>query len=117
MFQKMLIAYDGSAGADRALQTNLQVLTVAGHVPQFAGMIDEIEEESAFSHHAAQEHLARALSLTEEAGVPLSGKFGLDIPSELFLTTRARACLISSLWDRAGSRECRRPSWARLPSG
>ncbi len=84
MFHKILIAYDGSVGADRALQIALElartlqaelcVLTVADRVPQFAESIDEVEEENAFVHHSAQECLARALRQAKEAGVSIKGE-------------------------------------------
>jgi len=95
MFQQMLIAYDGSAGADRALHTafelartvqaDLRVLTVAEHVPQFAGTIDEVEEETAFVRHVAHEHLRRALQQAEDAGMSLHGEVRAGHPIRTIL--------------------------------
>lgn len=95
MFQNMLVAYDGSAGADRALhmafalaralQVKVQVLTVAEHIPQFAGTIDEVEEEAAFVRHVAHEHLRRALKQAEEAGVSLHGEVRAGHPIRTIL--------------------------------
>jgi len=59
MFKKMLVAFDGSEGAKRALavgirmaqihQAELWALAVEEKLPKFSGTIDEVQEEKEFA--------------------------------------------------------------------
>lgn len=67
MFHKILLAYDSSEGARRALELGVELaklhgaqlwaLAVEEHLPRFSGTIDEVQEEKEF----ANQHYGRIL--------------------------------------------------------
>lgn len=81
MYKKILVAYDGSDGAQKALeaginlakthQAELCALSVEEKLPRFAGTIDEVKEEKelANQHHGKLLEAARARA--QEAGIEL----------------------------------------------
>ncbi len=82
MYHKILLAYDGSPGARRALDVVLQLallthaevwaLGVEERLPHLAATIDEMEEEKAFANHFYEEHLQTAYLLARKQGVNLN---------------------------------------------
>lgn len=84
MFQKILLAYDGSAGAKRALDVALNLarafgaelwaLSVEERLPHYAATIDEVQEEQAFANHYFQEALSVAYLRALHAGVELKSE-------------------------------------------
>jgi nucleotide-binding universal stress UspA family protein len=81
MFRKILLAYDGSQGADRALeagiklaqthQAELWALAVEERLPRFSGTIDEVQEEKEFANQVYGQLLKTAQARSKEAGVEL----------------------------------------------
>ncbi len=81
MFRKILVAYDGSKGAKRALEVTLQLafveqaeiwaLAVEERLPHYAATIDETEEEKAFANRYYQDCLDTAYAQAQEHGVEL----------------------------------------------
>jgi nucleotide-binding universal stress UspA family protein len=81
MFKKILLAYDGSEGATRALdagikltkihRAELTVLVVQEHGPRFSGTIDEVQEEKEFADQQYGELLLGAQAQAQAAGVKL----------------------------------------------
>lgn len=81
MFHRILVAYDGSAGAEKALVVALALaqafhgevwtLTVENHLPHFAATIGEVEEAQALEDRAAQQWLVAASARAAQAGLSL----------------------------------------------
>src|SRR4030042_888707 len=81
MFKKILLAYDGSEGANRALDAGLELarvhqaelwaLAVQEGLPRFSATIDEVQEEKAFANQQAEKVLAAARARAHEAGIEL----------------------------------------------
>jgi len=81
MFKKILLAYDGSEGANRALEAGLELarvhqaelwaLTVQEGVPRFSATIDEVQEEKAFANQHTAEVLAAARARAQNGGIEL----------------------------------------------
>jgi nucleotide-binding universal stress UspA family protein len=84
MFRKILLAYDGSAGAKRALDVALELASVSGaalwalaveeRLPHYAATIDEVEEAKEFANHCYQEALSVAYLRALKAGVELKSE-------------------------------------------
>jgi len=80
MFRKILLAYDGSEGANRALEigiglakihrAELWALGVEG-LPRFSATIDEVQEAKEFANRHFGKLLAAAKTRAGEAGVDL----------------------------------------------
>lgn len=81
MFRKILLAYDGSTGAKRALEMSIRLalmthaeiwaLAVEEHLPHFAATIDEMQEEKVFANHYYEERLEEAYQLAHAKGISL----------------------------------------------
>ena len=81
MFRKILLAYDGSEGANRALevalaearvhQAELWALAVEERLPRFSATVDEVQEEKTFANQHYGKLLAAAQARAQEAGIEL----------------------------------------------
>jgi len=81
MFKKILLAYDGSEGANRALevglglallhQAELVALAVEERLPRFSATIDEVQEEKTFADQQYGQLLHAAQTRAREKGVEL----------------------------------------------
>jgi nucleotide-binding universal stress UspA family protein len=81
MFRKILLAYDGSAGANRALEAalaearvheaELWALAVEERLPRFSATVDEVQEEKALANQHYGRLLAAARARAQEAGIEL----------------------------------------------
>jgi len=77
----MLVAYDGSKGASKALEAALQLaqmtqaellaLAVEDRLPHFAATIDEMQEEKSFANHYYEECLDSASARAMRQGIIL----------------------------------------------
>lgn len=79
MFRKMLLAYDNSPGADKALEVaidlakqygaELWLLSVEDRLPHFAATIGEVDEEKEFEEQQLSAAQARALNRAVREGL------------------------------------------------
>lgn len=81
MYRKILLAYDGSEGAEKALvaginlakvhQAQIWVLAVQERLPRFSGTIDEVQEEKALADEQYGKLLEAAKVKAKEAGIEI----------------------------------------------
>ena len=81
LFQKILLAYDGSQGAQRALDITIELarlsqpevwaLAVEERLPHLAATVGEMEEEKAFANHFYEECLEVAAARARQKGINL----------------------------------------------
>ncbi len=81
MFRKILLAFDGSEGANRALEAGIELAKIHGaelwavsveeKLPHFSGTIDEVQEAKEFANQHYGKLLAAARTRAAEAGVDL----------------------------------------------
>ncbi|HLG74842.1 MAG TPA: universal stress protein [Ktedonobacteraceae bacterium] len=81
MFRKILLAYDGSPGAKRALDVALELTQASGaelwalaveeRLPHYAATIDEVEEAREFANRFYQEALSVAYLRALKLGIQL----------------------------------------------
>ena len=81
MFRKILLAYDGSEGANRALEVGIGLAKIHGaelwavaveeKLPRFSGTIDEVQEAKEFANQHYGKLLAAARTRAAEAGMDL----------------------------------------------
>lgn len=79
MFKKLLVAYDGSEGAQKALaaglrlarlhQAELWAVTVQERLPRYGGTIDEIDEEKKYLDERFAKIAAEVQAKAQEAGL------------------------------------------------
>ncbi len=81
MFERIVIANDGSEGAARALSVAIKLATTHGaalhmisveEMPQFPASVDEVIEEKAEANHFFDGVIARAKAQAQAAGVTLT---------------------------------------------
>jgi nucleotide-binding universal stress UspA family protein len=92
MFKKILIGYDGSAGADRALevginlaqthQAELWAVAMADTPPRFSATVDEVEEQIESSQRYFGGALAKAKEVAAKAGVDLKVNLFIGHPAQ-----------------------------------
>jgi nucleotide-binding universal stress UspA family protein len=88
MFQRVLVAYDGSDGARNALDAAVGVarrdsaeligLAIEAHLPHYGATIGEVDEERRFEEQACAQ-------LLEEASISAAGR-GVAMQAEIRLT-------------------------------
>jgi len=81
MFKKILLAYDGSEGANTALEAGIDLAKIHGaelwamavqeNLPRFSGTIDEVKEEKQFANEQYGKLLEGAKVKAKEAGIEL----------------------------------------------
>jgi len=95
MFKKILLAYDGSEGANKALnaginlaqihQAELWALAVQERLPRFSGTMDEVQEEKAFANQHYGQLLEVARAKAQEAGLELKTLMRPGHPAQTIL--------------------------------
>ena len=81
MFKKILLAYDGSEGAEKALeaginlakthQAELWAMTVQERLPRYGGTIDEVQEEKEAADERYGKILEQARARAQEEGLEI----------------------------------------------
>lgn len=82
IFKRIVVAYDGSAGSERALQVGLRlaheqgselcVLSVEEQLPHYAATVGEMDEERGRANQYFEELGQRATEQAAQLGVPIS---------------------------------------------
>ncbi len=95
MYRKILLAYDGSEGAKRALEAGLELarihaaelwaLVVQEHLPHFSGTIDEVEEEKKFADQHYGQLLEYARLRARNAGIELKSLMRPGHPAQTII--------------------------------
>ncbi len=92
MKRKILLAYDGSEGANRAFETAIEearvhqaelwALAVEERPPRFSATIDEVQEEKTFADEHYRQILLRAQRRALEAGIELKTILRIGHPAK-----------------------------------
>ncbi|MFN3746803.1 MAG: universal stress protein [Hyphomicrobiaceae bacterium] len=105
MFSKIVIAHDGSEGADRALSAAIKLAKLHGaqlhmvsveELSQFPASVDEVVEEKTEANHYFESLVARATSQARAAGINLLAHVtaGHAVTSIVACVERQRADLL-----------------------
>jgi len=95
MFKKILLAYDGSEGANKGLEAGINLamvhqaefwaLAVQEKLPRFSGTIDEVQEEKEFANQHYGKLLEAASARAQEAGIDLKTLMRPGHPAQTIL--------------------------------
>jgi nucleotide-binding universal stress UspA family protein len=95
MFKKILLAYDGSEGANKGLEAGINLarvhqaefwaLAVQEKLPRFSGTIDEVQEEKEFANQHYGKLLETASARAQEAGIDLKTLMRPGHPAQTIL--------------------------------
>lgn len=95
MFKKILLAYDGSEGANRSLEAGIELarvhqaelwaLAVQERLPRFSGTMDEVQEEKAFANQHYGQLLEVARTKAQDAGLELKTLMRPGHPAQTIL--------------------------------
>jgi nucleotide-binding universal stress UspA family protein len=93
MFRRVLVAFDGSAGAREALtvaidlslltSANVTVVAVEAHLPHYAGTIDEVDEEHEAEERASRRSLSEAEAYASDRGVEVTTRTMIGHPAHV----------------------------------
>jgi nucleotide-binding universal stress UspA family protein len=92
MFRTLLVAYDGSAGAKRALETAAELarrddavlfaLAISGHLPRYGGTVGEVEEERLYGEQECARLLEEASDFAARRGVLVETQTRIGHPAQ-----------------------------------
>lgn len=92
MFERVLVAYDGSKGARRALEVAVDLarrddaeligLAIEAHLPHYAATVGEVQEELRFEERACARLLMEASAYAAEQGVPMRTEIRAGRPAQ-----------------------------------
>ncbi len=92
MFGRIVVAYDGSAGAREALRmavelarqddARLVAVAVEAHLPRYAATVGEMEEEHQAEERDARRWLNEAAAYADERGVELTTRTVIGHPAQ-----------------------------------
>ena len=95
MYRKILLAYDGSEGSNRALEVGVQLAQIHGaelwalaveeRLPRFSGTIDEVQEEKQFANEQYGKLLEAAKVKAKEGGIELKTLMRPGHPAQTIL--------------------------------
>ena len=95
MFQRVLVAYDGSDGAKEALDAAVSVacrdsaeligLAIEAHLPHYGATVGEVEEERQFEEQACTRWLEEASAYAGDRGVAMQGDIRSGHPAQEIL--------------------------------
>jgi nucleotide-binding universal stress UspA family protein len=84
MFSRLLVAYDGSPGAHRALETAVELarreraelfgLAIEAHLPHYAATVGEVEEELRVEERECTRWLKEAAAYADSQGAALQAQ-------------------------------------------
>lgn len=92
MFERVLVAYDGSDGAKKALDAAVSVarrdsaeligLAIEAHLPHYGATVGEVEEERRFEEQACTQLLEEASSYAAGRGVAMQADIRAGHPAQ-----------------------------------
>ena len=92
MFQRVLVAYDGSDGAKKALEAAVGVarrdsaeligLAIEAHLPHYGATVGEVDEERRFEEQACAQLLEQASSYAAESGLSMHADIRAGHPAQ-----------------------------------
>ncbi len=122
MYKKILLAYDGSEGAQLALAAGLNLAKIHGaelwalavqeRRPRFGVPIDEVQEEKEFANQQHGKLLEGIRRLAQEAGIELKTLMRPGLPTKIIIETAKEGTFdliimghigLSGVWELLGT--------------